>query len=81
MMKILQYRIGCYGKESYVFGVPIRASERWLKSVLRRKDLIDATPLTAAQFDTLKRRVSNGSEIGWDGTLEYFLEGVTKFKD
>ncbi|GEM_PF-4699738 len=73
-VRILQYTIGCYGKESYVFTVPLRASEKWLKKVLRRSALINGKLLTRKQLNVLKRRVAKRTEIGWDANLEYVLE-------
>jgi hypothetical protein len=72
--KATQYCLSCYGPNSYIFSVPIRASEAWLKKTLKRQNLIDGTPLRKGEFEVLRRRVTGSVEVGWTGTLEYFLE-------
>jgi hypothetical protein len=69
------YCLSCYAPEAYVFSVPLWATAAWLKRVLRRKDLIDGTPLRKTQFDVLRSRVRQPVEVGWYSELEYFLEG------
>ena len=69
--------LSCYGPNAYIFSVPLRASEAWLKRVLKRRDLIDGTPLRKSQFEILRRRVTGYAEVGWSDSLEYFLEGMT----
>jgi len=71
----MKYCISCYGSDSYVFSVPVRASEGWLKKVLRRKTLISGGRLSRKQFKAIWLRVPKGIEIGWDTNLKYFLEG------
>jgi hypothetical protein len=70
-----RYCLSCYAPDAYVFSVALRASTAWLKKVLRRKDLIDGTPLRRAQVDVLRSRVTQPVEVGWYSELEYFLEG------
>ena len=69
--------LSCYGPNAYIFSVPLRASEAWLKRVLKRRDLIDGTPLRKSQFEILRRRVTGHVEVGWSDSLEYLLEGMT----
>jgi hypothetical protein len=68
------YCLSCYAPGAYVFSVPLRASTAWLKKVLRRRDLINATPLRRSQFEILSRRVAQPTEVGWYSELDYFLE-------
>jgi len=69
--------LSCYGPNANIFVVPLRASEVWLKRVLKRRDLVDGTPLRKSQFEILRRRVTGDVEVGWSDSLEYVLESMT----
>ena len=68
------YVLSAYAPEAYGFSIPLRASEAWLKKVLRRKDIINAEPLKRPQFDAVKKRVDSMIELCWYDQLSYFVE-------
>ena len=78
-MKVITYTIGCYGDTSdgYFWSVPIRASEAWLRKVLRKRRGIIGTQLTRTQFEALRRRAPRYVELVWHPNLDYFLQAVT----
>jgi hypothetical protein len=78
-MKVITYRIGCYGDapNGYYWGVPIRASRAWLvKTLGKRRDLI-GTKLSRRQFEALSRRAPKYVELAWHPNLRYHLEAIT----
>jgi hypothetical protein len=77
-MKYKYYILSCYAPDAYVFFVRIRASEAWLKKTLKRKNLINGTPLTKTQFDALQTRLIPDVEACYYDKLEYFVEAVNK---
>jgi hypothetical protein len=71
----LRYCVSCYGRDTYVFSIPLRASSAWLKKKLRRNDLINAVPLGESQVKALRKKLPKNTEIGWHSKLEFYLEG------
>jgi len=71
-----QYIIGCYTKDRFLYSLPIRASNEWLRKTLRRKCVINAQPLTKSQFVALQKRLHWTIEIAWYADFEYFVEAV-----
>jgi hypothetical protein len=71
----IRYCLSCYGTDAYVFSIPVRASEAWLKKFLGRKHLINAIPLRRRQVEALRARLPRDIEVGWHKGLEFFLEG------
>jgi hypothetical protein len=69
-----RYCLSCYGVDTYVFSIPLRTSSAWLKKTLRRKWLINGTPLRKNQVRVLAKKVPKYIEVGWHSKLEFYLE-------
>jgi len=75
-MRKRYFVLSCYGKDAYIFGVPIKSSKRRIEKVLGRGSYpINGVPLTQAEFDELRRDALAGVEVGWYPGFEYMLEG------
>ena len=82
-MSHIGYCISCYGREkpTYVFSVTISLTRESLLKILNRGDMINGEPLSENKFWRIRSHVIGDVENGWNGHLDYFLEGYNLPED
>jgi len=77
-MNIATYTISAYEGDYYIFSIPLRTTEKWLKETLKRRDVINGAELTENQFQKLKPKIIPGIECCWYPKINYYIEGINK---